>query len=231
MQGQPDDPDHYKMGRIINVKEPLHASPFTLLSVIRSEDRYRKECEHLERSVELIQENEIDRRIYKCPYDYVGCLALELSSVSVQKERTHYRDAGPVRRERDQADGNDHQYLRPHGNFFFVANEYQHRSPRQRPHDTCLIEESCRKRKKRYSKREIICQMRYYGKNEQSDYIFPQVMRMVIPFSYEEPHDGCGKSSDDMKAEHIPDRLCPGEKSPGQVVYGHCSYCYYLYLI
>lgn len=226
MQGQPDDPDHYKMGWIINVKEPLHASPFTLLPVIGSEYRYGKECEHLESSVELIQENEKHSCIDKCPYDYVCSLAFELSSVSVKEERTHYSYARPVRRERDQADCNDHQYLRPHGYFFSVAYEYQDRSPCQRPHDTCLVKEPCGKRKERYAERKVISKMGYDCKYEQPDYIPAEVMCVVISFSYEEPHYGGCQPSDNMKAEHIPDRLCSGKESPGKVVYRHGYYRY-----
>ena len=63
VQGDPDESDHEEVRRIVDIEQPLHAGPFAALAVVLGQDRDRQEGEHLQRAVQLIQEDKIDRRI------------------------------------------------------------------------------------------------------------------------------------------------------------------------
>ena len=140
----------------------------------------------------------------------------------IQEERTHHRDTGPVGRERNQTNDRDRHKLRPIGKPFAAEDRDQHDRPCQRPHHAGLVEKAAvRKGKERNPEREGIRKVRDDRKEKQPAGIFPNIARIVTALRDEKPHDRRGQPADDMQRKDIPDRLCPREDRPRQVVDRH----------
>ena len=171
--------DSNEVRGIVEVEEPLHSLPRSSPAVVVTEEEKGKEREHLQNSVDSVEEKKIDESVDECSEDDVDGLFSEVSPVVIEEHGCHHRYARPVGGEAQDVGEDDYEYSYD-GIQVLLEKEYEESCDCERPHHARAVEEP--ERHIVDSECEAVREVRDDSEEEKPQEVFSSVTCVVAAF-------------------------------------------------